>query len=53
MIFVFNNSIGKVGLVETDFGLLKSQDKQDGIRLACSSKLKLRKLLRIEYLLNY
>ena len=34
--FVFNNGIGKVGLVETDFGfhIIKIADKQDGIRLA-------------------
>ncbi len=34
--FVFNNPIGKVGLVETDFGfhIIKIADKQDGIRLA-------------------
>ncbi|RDI52327.1 peptidylprolyl isomerase [Flavobacterium glaciei] len=34
--FVFGNGIGKVGLVETDFGfhVIKITDKQDGIRLA-------------------
>ncbi len=34
--FVFNNSIGKIGLVETDFGfhVINVTDKQDAIRLA-------------------
>ncbi len=34
--FVFANPVGKVGLVETDFGfhIIKITDKQDGVRLA-------------------
>jgi peptidyl-prolyl cis-trans isomerase D len=34
--FVFNNGIGKVGLVETQYGfhIIKIADKQDGVRLA-------------------
>lgn len=34
--FVFNNSIGSIGLVETDFGfhIISITDKQDAIRLA-------------------
>lgn len=34
--FVFNNSISKIGLVETEFGfhIINITDKQDGVRLA-------------------
>jgi peptidyl-prolyl cis-trans isomerase D len=34
--FVFNNPIGKIGLVETEFGfhVISVTDKQDGVRLA-------------------
>ncbi len=34
--FVFNNPVGKIGLVETDFGfhVIQIAEKQDGIRLA-------------------
>lgn len=34
--FVFNNPIGRIGLVETEFGfhVIRVDDKQDGVRLA-------------------
>ena len=34
--FVFNNPVGKIGLVETDFGfhIINITDKQDAVRLA-------------------
>ena len=38
--FVFNNPVGKIGLVETDFGfhIINITDKQDGVRLATLSR---------------
>ena len=38
--FVFNNAVGKIGLVETDFGfhIISITDKQDGVRLATLAK---------------
>lgn len=38
--FVFNNSIGKVGVVESEFGfhIIKVTDKQDGIKIATVAK---------------
>jgi peptidyl-prolyl cis-trans isomerase D len=38
--FVFNNSIGKVGVVESEFGfhIIKITDKQDAIKLATIAK---------------
>ena len=38
--FVFNNAVGKIGLVETDFGfhIINITDKQDGVRLATMAR---------------
>ncbi|MBC7642571.1 MAG: peptidylprolyl isomerase [Flavobacterium sp.] len=38
--FVFKNPVGKIGLVETDFGfhIINITDKQDGVRLATLSR---------------
>ena len=38
--FVFSNPVGKIGLVETDFGfhIINITDKQDGVRLATLSR---------------
>jgi peptidyl-prolyl cis-trans isomerase D len=49
--FVFNSSIGSIGLVETPFGsIIKVTDKQDGIRLAEASEAT--QIKRLHKLLN-
>jgi hypothetical protein len=60
--FLFNNGIGKVGLVETDLVfIIKITDKQDGIRLATVAQIRsfrsyfrkyLRKLLNLRWKLQ-